>query len=90
MAAFQKDIDSFERLDTQVLGVGPDDLQTHLRFSQSLGLTFPLISDPDGTLADLYGHGRVTFLIDKTGTVRHVVKGMPKNSELLAVIETFE
>ena len=48
MAAFQKDIASFERLDTQVLGVSSDDLETHSRFAESLGLSFPLITDPEG------------------------------------------
>jgi len=83
MAAFQKDIESFERLDTQVLGVSPDDLETHKRFAASLDLTFPLVTDPRGKLAALYGTGRVAFLVDKNGVVRHVEKGMPDNPRLL-------
>ena len=42
MEAFQKDVASFERFGTQVLGVSPDDVETHKRFAASLGLTFPL------------------------------------------------
>jgi peroxiredoxin Q/BCP len=87
MAAFQKDIASFERLDTQVLGVSSDDLATHKRFAASLNLTFPLITDPGGKLASRYGRGRVAFLIDKNGIVRHVEKGMPDNQKLLKKIE---
>ena len=87
MGAFQKDIASFERLDTQVLGVSPDDLASHERFAASLKLTFPLVSDPGGMLAARYGRGRIAFLIDKSGVVRHVEKGMPDNQKLLKKIE---
>jgi peroxiredoxin Q/BCP len=87
MAAFQEDISSFERLDTQVLGVSPDDLETHRRFAESLHLGFPLITDPGGKLAARYGTGRIAFLIDKNGVVRHVEKGMPDNQRLLRKIE---
>ena len=87
MEAFQEDIASFERLDTQVLGVSSDDLETHKRFAASLNLTFPLITDPGGKLASQYGRGRIAFLIDKAGIVRHVEQGMPDNQKLLQKIE---
>lgn len=86
MEAFQKDLASFERLDTQVLGVSPDDLETHRRFAASLGLGFPLLVDPGGQLAAQWGRGRITFLIDKQGIVRHVMTGMPDNAKLLTEI----
>jgi len=87
MAAFQKDIASFESRDTQVLGVSPDDLETHRRFAKELGLTFPLLVDPGGALAAQWGRGRVTFVIDKGGVVRFVKTGMPDNRELLEQID---
>jgi len=87
MAAFQKDIKSFERLDTQVLGVSRDNLDSHHKFAEELQLTFPLISDPDGQLIALYASGRIAFLIDKQGIVRMIVKGMPKNKKILKKIK---
>ena len=90
MAALQEAIASFERLDTQVLGVSGDDVETHRRFAASLSLSFPLISDPEGTLADRYGRGRVAFLIDKEGVVRYVAKGMPDTARLLAEARKLE
>jgi len=83
MEAFQRDLASFERLDAQVLGVSPDDVETHRRFADKLGLGFPLISDPGGRIAGRYGKGRITFLVDKAGVVRHVAEGMPDNRKLL-------
>lgn len=86
MAAFQEDIASFEALDTQVLGVSPDSVETHRKFAESLNLTFPLVSDPGRRIQAEYGKGRIAFLIDKEGTVRAVFKGMPDNQALLRQI----
>ena len=90
MGAFQKDIESFERLDTQVLGVSPDNLQSHYKFSDELNLSFPLISDTDKKLITLYSDGRITYLIDKKGIVQMIVKGMPQNSDILEKINKLE
>lgn len=87
MQAFQADIAAFERLNTQVLGVSPDDVATHKRFAESLKLTFPLVSDPGGKIQTQYGPGRIAFLIDTKGIVRLVVDGMPDNRKVLADIE---
>ena len=87
MAAFQKDIEAFERRDTQVLGVSPDDLETHKRFAESLSLTFPLLVDPGKKIQAQYGPGRISFLIDKEGVILYVEKGMPDNQRILKKID---
>jgi peroxiredoxin Q/BCP len=87
MQAFQRDIAAFERLDTQVVGVSPDDVETHRRFAESLKLTFPLVADPGGWIASQYGQGRIAFLVDTEGVVRLVVEGMPDNAKVLRQIE---
>lgn len=69
-----------------VLGVSKDSVDSHRKFQQKYGLTFPLLSDPDGTLSDSYGvlkeknmYGRksigierTTFLIDGNGMIRKI------------------
>ena len=87
MAAFQKDIEAFERRNTQVLGVSPDNLETHKRFAESLSLTFPLLVDSDKSIQAQYGPGRISFLIDREGVVRYVEKGMPDNQRILKKID---
>jgi len=87
MKAFQADIAAFERLNTQVLGVSPDDVETHKRFADSLSLSFPLVSDPGGKIQAQYGPGRIAFFIDTRGIVRLVVEGMPNNQKVLGDIE---
>ena len=83
MQAFQADLSRFERLNAQVLGVSPDDVETHKKFSASLGLRFPLVADKDGVIQKRYAPGRITYLIDTNGILRFVQKGMPKHEDFL-------
>lgn len=87
MSAFRRDIASFEKRDTQVLGVSADDLETHRRFAESLGLSFPLVVDGGGKIQGMYGSGRIAFLVDKEGVIRHIERGMPDNQKILAIID---
>lgn len=83
---FNAQLPAFEKLDTVVLGVSRDSLTSHEKFSQKFDLTFPLLSDEDGTMCEAYGvwveksmYGRKymgidrsTFLIGADGTIRAV------------------
>lgn len=86
MQFFQRDLEKFERLSTQVLGVSGDSLDTHMKFTQQYNITFPLISDEDMQIKDLYGRNRITYLIDKQGIIRYIQKGVPDNEEFLKEI----
>ncbi|WDI39994.1 thioredoxin-dependent thiol peroxidase [Bremerella sp. P1] len=71
-----------------VLGVSPDDKDSHIKFKEKYKLNFPLLVDKDHKLADKYGawreknmYGKVsmgiqrsTFLIDADGKVAKVWK----------------
>lgn len=67
-------------LDATVLGVSPDDVDTHQRFRAEHGLNFPLLADTDNAVAKAYGaYGnkgafgegvkRSTFIIDPEGVI---------------------
>jgi thioredoxin-dependent peroxiredoxin len=86
MQAFQADLDAFEALGAQVLGVSGDTVETHRRFAEQHGIRFPLIADADGKIARKYPGGRVTYVIDRAGIVRFVMKGMPDNERLLEAL----
>jgi peroxiredoxin Q/BCP len=90
MQAFQQDLKKFESLNAQVLGISPDDIETHQKFSKELGLQFPLIADTDLKIRNLYRQGRVTFVIDRQGVVRLIQEGMPKNDVLLDELRKIE
>ncbi len=60
-----------------------DKAETHARFADKHGLPFSLISDADAEIATAFGAARiggwlpskrVTFVIDKHGIVRRVIK----------------
>ena len=85
MEAFQNDIERFEKFGAQVLGVSADSLETHNDFVEKLGLNFSLLVD-DGSIREIYGSGRLTYLIDQSGIIRYVHKGMPDNDRLLQEI----
>jgi len=63
--------------------VSTDKAETHAAFADKHGLPFPLISDADAKIAAAFGAARiggwlpskrVTFVIDKQGIVRRVIK----------------
>ena len=77
---FRDRYEVFTSLGAEVLGVSSDTLESHKSFATHHGLPFLLLSDEDGNVRKLYGvpstmgiiPGRVTYIIDKKGVVRHV------------------
>lgn len=61
-----------------LLGVSTDDYQTQCDFTESLNAPFPMITDPDGSIARSFDIvwpllkmvQRVTFVIDEEGIIR--------------------
>jgi len=75
--------DSYEELTSlgaEVLGVSGQSGSSHKSFATHYGLPFILLSDEDNKVRKLYGvpssmgliPGRVTYIIDKQGIVRHI------------------
>lgn len=76
----------FEALNTVVLGVSPDPVSDHKKFTEKHNLPFPLLADVDQELSEAYGVWqekknfgktymgivRSTFVIDSEGVIRHV------------------
>jgi peroxiredoxin Q/BCP len=52
---FQAALDDFRRAGAVVLGVSKDSIQSHCKFADKYGLTFPLLSDPEATVLEKYG-----------------------------------
>ena len=66
----------FQKAGAEVIGISADSVDDHESFCESEGLSFPLLSDPDGTVSKAYGSWmapyslRHTFLIDPDGILR--------------------
>ena len=84
--SFRDNLPNFSSLDVPVYGISADDVDAHTRFRNKVGLTFPLIADPDHQVAEAFGtwveknnYGktymgiqRSTFIIDPNGRIEHV------------------
>jgi thioredoxin-dependent peroxiredoxin len=78
--SFRDSYQDFVDLGAQVLGVSGQSVQSHKSFAVHYGLPFLLLSDEGDKLRHLYGvpasfgliPGRVTYVIDKKGVVRHI------------------
>lgn len=77
LPTYQQDITQFEAANTQLLAISRDSLYSHRAFAERLGLTFPLLSDRDGSVSVAYGvlrpdgkADRAVFLLDKAGVLR--------------------
>jgi thioredoxin-dependent peroxiredoxin len=85
-----------------VLGVSADSIASHRKFADKYGLPYPLLSDTDTTVSQLYGVwkekeyagkkymgiNRETFLIDKDGIVRKVWPKVNAEGHAQEVLDT--
>jgi len=77
---FKDSYEELTNLNAEVLGVSAQSIASHKSFATHYGLPFLLLSDADNKVRKLYGvhstmgiiPGRVTFIIDKQGFVRHI------------------
>ena len=78
--AFRDSHETFTDAGAEVIGVSSDSSDKHAAFAGQHQLPFTLLSDQGGKVRKLYGvpavlgllPGRVTYVIDRQGTVRHV------------------
>jgi peroxiredoxin Q/BCP len=86
--SFRDQYEDFTAVGAEVIGVSSDSSESHQKFAAKYRLPFTLLSDRDGQVRKRYGvpatlgllPGRVTFVIDAGGVVRHVF-----NSQMQAV-----
>jgi len=77
---FRDSYEELANLGAEVLGVSGQSVESHKSFATHYGLPFILLSDIGNKVRELYGvpstmgliPGRVTYIIDKQGIVRHI------------------
>lgn len=78
--SFRDAYEDFVQAGAVVMGVSADPVESHRAFATGHRLPFVLLSDADGSLRKAFGvpktlgllPGRVTYVIDQQGVVRHV------------------
>ena len=100
--AFRDSYEVFKTAGAEVIGVNAGSVASHQSFATKNRLPFTLLSDADGAVRKLYGvqsslgliPGRVTYIIDKKGRVRHIFSSLlaaeKHIGEALKVLETLQ
>jgi peroxiredoxin Q/BCP len=77
--AFRDSYELFKGAGAEVIGISSDSVESHQQFAAAHQLPFILLSDADGMVRKRYGvptafglPGRVTYVIDRQGVVRHI------------------
>lgn len=79
--SFRDHYDQFTGANAEVLGISSDSVQSHSGFADRYQLPFKILSDVNGETRILYDvpksfiglfPGRVTYIIDKNGVIRHI------------------
>jgi peroxiredoxin Q/BCP len=78
MCSYRDNFDDFSGVEAVVLGISPQDVESHERWIEQRNLPFPLLADIDLKVVKEYGVGapvlgvrRSVFLIDTAGIVRY-------------------
>jgi peroxiredoxin Q/BCP len=78
LCSYRDDWSEFERLGAVLLGISPQDVDSHEGFATKRNFPFPLLADTDkavtteyGVAAPIIGVRRSVFVVDGAGTVRY-------------------
>ena len=78
--AFRDAYEDFQEAGAEVVGVSIDSVASHRKFASGRNLPFILLADTESKVSKAYGadssffgllRARITFVIDRQGTIRH-------------------
>jgi peroxiredoxin Q/BCP len=82
LCSYRDEFEDFEGVDAVVLGISPQDVDSHERWIAEKGFQFPLLADPDKLAIKAYdleapiiGVRRAIFLVDAEGIIRYRYTG---------------
>jgi peroxiredoxin len=103
LATYARQIEEFEKRGVQIAGISVDPPSNNAGMVGKLRLPFPLLSDPEGELARLFGlwddgerlPAPSVVIVDQAAEVRYLYRGSdfadrPTDEEVFAALEGFE
>lgn len=101
MPGYSKERQTFDGMNTQVLGLSVDSVPAHRAWAEQLGgIDYPMLADfyPHGEVAQKYGvlrpegySERATFVIDEKGIIRHIevheIGKLPDQAKLIESVK---
>ncbi|HEY7160483.1 MAG TPA: thioredoxin-dependent thiol peroxidase, partial [Acidobacteriota bacterium] len=99
--SFTENFSAIKKSGAVVLGVSADSVESHKKFKNKYGLSFPLLSDPDREIIKKYdvwkeknmygkkmmGVERTTFVIDEQGKIAHIFPKVKVDGHTEKVLE---
>ena len=100
---FAKDYKKFQKEGIEVIGVSPDDVDSHKKFCDKMGIQFPLLADVDKDISQKFGVWgkknfmgreymgvtRSTFLVDDKGKIFKIYPKVKPAGHSKQVLEDF-
>ncbi|MBI2362091.1 MAG: thioredoxin-dependent thiol peroxidase [Elusimicrobia bacterium] len=98
---FRDNLAAFKKKDAVILGVSPDTAESHQKFINKFGLTFPLLADTEKKVCEAYGVWkkksfmgreymrveRSTFVIGPDGKLKFVDRAVTAKGHAAAMLE---
>ncbi|MBN2694240.1 thioredoxin-dependent thiol peroxidase [bacterium] len=93
--------DFFKAEGWKIIGISPDDLKSHQKFSSKYELKFNILTDENNELSQktgvwrekknygktYFGISRTTFIVDKNGVIKHIFKNVKVNGHVDAILK---
>lgn len=101
---FSKDYSKFKKSGIEVIGISPDDVDSHKKFCEKMGIPYPLLADTDKKVSKQFGVWgkknfmgreymgvmRSTFLVDEKGNIFKVFPKVKPAGHSKEVLECFK
>lgn len=101
---FARDYKKFKNADIEIIGISPDDVDSHKKFGEKMEVPFILLADTEKEVAKKFGVwgkkqfmgreymgvNRTTFLIDEKGKILKVFEKVKAAGHAQEVLEAFK
>ena len=100
---FSKDYKKFQKKDIEIVGISPDDVESHKKFCEKMNIPYILLADTDHKVSEEFGVwgkkkfmgreymgvNRSTFLVDENGKIFKVFSKVKPKGHSQEVLELF-
>lgn len=100
---FSKDYKKFQKEGIEIIGISPDDVDSHKKFCNKMGIKYPLLADVEKEVSKAFGVWgkkqfmgkeymgvmRSTFLVDEKGKIFKVFEKVKPAGHSKEVLEEF-
>lgn len=102
--SFRDEFPKFEKLDTKVIGISPDSVESHKKFAEKYNLPFTLLSDEGKEVVEAYdvwkqksmygrnymGVERTTYIVDEDGKIEKVFPKVKVDNHIEEVLKALK